>query len=116
MACRAGIDPLRAVVLVLPRPSSFGALQSEDPELCARIRREPAVISHDGRHTCSGERIARHSSSDLVLLALDIFRKVTNFAGVDTRRSVGREIYRDDERAAQISDDNVNVMCDQRHE
>ena len=68
---------------------------------------------NDGR-TCSGLRIARHSSSDLVLLALDIFRMVTvDLKGVGAKKMVGRDIYSNDERAARLrlSDGGVNVMC-----
>jgi hypothetical protein len=59
----------------------------------------------DGR-TCSGERTARHSSSDLALVASDIFRMVDNLKGVvaNAKESVGREINRKDGRAALISD------------
>jgi len=58
-------------------------------------------------------RIARHSTSDLVLLGSDIFRMITNLDGVGVDQSLGREIDRDDERAAQIdiSDGNLGVMC-----
>src|SRR5947208_12569712 len=68
---------------------------------------------NDG-HTCSGLRIARHSSSDLALLALDIFRMVTvDLKGVGAKKMVGRDIYSSDERAARLrlSDGGVNVMC-----
>jgi hypothetical protein len=58
-------------------------------------------------------RIARHSSSDLVLLASDIFRVVANLYGVGVDESVGREIDCSDEQAARIdiSDENLSVMC-----
>ena len=68
------------------------------------------------RHTCSGVRIARHSSSDLVLLVSDIFRTISNLDGVGMDESMGREIDWCEERAARInisdvSDENVSVMC-----
>ena len=61
-------------------------------------------------------RIARHSSSDLVLLASDIFRTIANLDRVGADGSMGREIDWCEERAARInisdvSDVNVSVMC-----
>ncbi len=58
-------------------------------------------------------RIARHSSSDLDLLASDIFRVIANLGVVGADESMGREIDGSDERAApiNISDENVSVMC-----
>jgi hypothetical protein len=57
-------------------------------------------------------RTACHSSSDLVLLASDIFRVIANLDGV-ADESMGRETDWTDERAARIniSDENVSVMC-----
>ena len=57
-------------------------------------------------------RIARHSSSDLVLLASDIFRMVVDLKWVGEKRTVGRNIYLNDRRrAVQLSDESVGVMC-----
>jgi hypothetical protein len=69
-------------------------------------------MPYEETHTCSGERTACHSSSDLALLALDIFRMVTKFDGIGGKKCVGRETDRYDERAAHISDD--RVMCAMR--
>jgi hypothetical protein len=70
---------------------------------------------NDGR-TCSGLRIARHSSSDLALLGLDIFRMAAvDLKGVGAKKMVGRDLYSNsnDEQAARLrlSDGGVNVMC-----
>lgn len=58
-------------------------------------------------------RVARHSSSDLVLLASDIFRVVASLYGVGVDESMGREMGCSDEQAARIniSDENLSVMC-----
>jgi hypothetical protein len=48
--------------------------------------------------------MARHSSSDLVLLASDIFRTVVDVTWVGKTQNVGRYIYLND-LAALLSDD-----------
>lgn len=58
-------------------------------------------------------RIARHSCSDLALLASDIFLVIDNFDMIVADESMGRGIDWADERAARINigDENVSVMC-----
>jgi hypothetical protein len=51
--------------------------------------------------------MARHSSSDLVLLLSDIFRMVVDMKWVGKTETVGRDIYLNG-RAAMLSE---NVMC-----
>ncbi len=88
LASRAGIDSRRLVMLVLPRPGLLGALRPDHPELGPRFASGRAKCDkprcHDGR-TCSGVRIARHSSSDLILLASDIVRIVDLKGGWEKR-------------------------------